>query len=100
MRERQVRESLPLGLDLVDRAAAHGERLAGVLLREPVDHLERRVALARRDDPAADPRREVGLLEVDDGDRDPRIAREVPRLAARLLREEDDPAVLDTRPDR
>ena len=43
-----------LGLDQEDHAGAHRERLARVLDRQPVDDLQRRLALDGLDDPAAD----------------------------------------------
>src|SRR5215211_8280135 len=78
--ERELREADPLGLDLVDHAASHGERLPGVLVRDPVDHLERRVALARRDDRTADASGAVGPVVVGDRYRHTRVAGHVAGL--------------------
>src|SRR4051794_6589576 len=100
MLERELDEVRRLGLDPEDRPGAHRERRADVALRDAVDHLERRVAVDRLDDTAADLRVAVRVLLVDHGERDARVAREVPCLARAGLREERDPAVLEDRPYR
>jgi hypothetical protein len=69
-----------LGLDPEHRAAPHRKRLPRVAVRDPVDDLERRLALDRLDDAAADLRVAIRIRFVDDRERDARIARDVARL--------------------
>src|SRR5919197_5378249 len=98
--EREDGLASALGLNEEDDAASHRERLARVLHREPVDDLERLLALDGADDAAAELRAAVGVLEVDRRDRDAGVAIEIPRLPASRLREEDDVVALDADPDR
>ena len=89
-----------LGLDQEDDAGAHRERRARVLDRQPVDDLQRRLALDGPDDAAADLGHPVGLLVVGDRERHARVALEVAGLARGRLGEEHDVLALDAGPDR
>jgi hypothetical protein len=97
--EGQHRHARPLRLDQEDDAASHRERPACVLDREAVDDPKGLLALDRLHDAPAQVRAAVGVLEVDERDRDARVVLEVARLAAGRLREEHDVAVLDADPD-
>src|SRR2546430_14788089 len=64
--EREFDEVHALRFDQEDGAAPHRERCADVVLRDPVDDLQRRLAVHGLYDPAADLRVAVRVPRVDD----------------------------------
>ena len=75
-----------LWLDEVGDTCPHWERLPGVLVRDPIDHLEGRISLERFCDAVAEPAAPVRVVEVEDGQGDAVVRGQVARLAARRLR--------------